>query len=99
MTRILFPVLLLGLALYLSQPQLRSLVNVIKYARIRWDYLRRLKWRADAWGALILSARSDTGKAYAMANYCNTRFEIEYIKTNTSWWEEDYETLFDKKRV
>lgn len=101
MLRILLPLALLGLALGLCRPYLWGAIRSVRYAYIRWDYLRQLGWKADAWKALTWDSRSDTGRAYAMANYYNTMYEINLVKSNTSWWEvdEDYETLFNKKRV
>lgn len=101
MFRILLPSALLVLALSLFRPYFWEVVHLCKYAYTGWDYLRQLGWKANAWKALAWNSRDDIGRAYAVANYYNTMYEINSVKSNTSWWEvdKDYETLFNKERV
>lgn len=99
MIRFLFPVLLLSLALIMSWTHVRNLLNVCRYACIRRNYLGQLKWLANAWRTFAHDSSDSMESMYALINYFEIAHEVTRVEVYTVWWEVDYETLFNTKRM
>lgn len=99
MLEFLFPVLLLSLALIMSWAHVRDLLNVCRYAYTRHSYLGQLRWLASAWRTFAHNSSDSMESMYALINYFEIAHEVARVEVYTVWWEVDYETLFNTKRV